>query len=199
MKKMKLFSKTALFLSATIMLATSCSKEKAEEIEPLPKDFTELTAYEQEQILIKELNVRGGDYKLVGVTTYAPNGEVESGYNPEVCERAIVISVPDEIGKNKIMKQTAPDGACGRSYEDIIHNVVTLNFSNIKSAISFYTVQSSDDALGYLDVMYYDPKQNTDSNFLVLNSFRAEDLKSMTDGKSDVIGRRYKEFTFQKI
>lgn len=195
MNKLKTINGTFLCLAITLLMVTGCSKNNPKPEEPY-KEFTELNENEQKQILVTEFNKRGGDYSLVGVTTYKENGEVESGYNPEDCERKIVITIPSEIDKDLFVEQNASEGSCGTDYNDVVHNVVRLTFANYKAGIGFYTVQK--DQIGYKNIMYFDPEQNKDSKYLILNSFQASDLQRMQDGDPNVVARRYKAYTFER-
>jgi len=185
-------------------VSTGCSKNdpKPDEQE---KPFIEWSANEQSQFLIKEFKSRGGEYGLVGVTTYKEDGDVESGYNPEPCERAVIISVPmdiadqaGEIDKSLVVKQIVPEGACGIEYSDIFHTVVNVNFSNYKAGIGFYTVEKNLPQLDYQAFMFFDPLQNTDPEYLILNTIRKDDFQRMNNGEPNVVARRYKEYVFQK-
>jgi hypothetical protein len=204
MNKLKLINRAFICLAVTFFVATGCSKDdpKPDEVE---KPFIEWSANEQSQYLIKEFKSRGGDYGLVGVTTYKEDGTVESGYNPEPCERDVIISVPmnipDQAGvvdKSLVVKQIVPEGACGREYSDIFHTVVNVNFANYKAGISFYTVEKNLPQLDYQALMFFDPTENTDPEYLILNTFRKDDLQRMNNGEPNIVARRYKQYVFQK-
>lgn len=204
MNKLKFINRAFLCIAVTLFVATGCSKDdpKPEEQE---KPFIEWSANEQSQFLIKEFKKRGGEYGLVGVTTYKEDGDVESGYNPESCEREVIISVPmdipdraGEVDKSLIVKQIVPEGACGREYNDIFHTVVNVNFANYKAGIAFYTVEKSLPQLDYKTFMYYDPIENTDLKYLVLHSIRKDDMQRMNNGESNIIARKHKRYVFEK-
>lgn len=199
MNRLTFIFPTILSVFVSLLFFTSCSKDGPGDDGTEPeKEFTELNENEQKAYLIKEFSSRGGDYFLTTVTTYDANGDVELGYNPENCERSITVTVPNGLDKNLTMKQVAPEGACGKDYSDIIHNVVRLTFSNYKAAIGFYTVQKDENPENYMRLMYFDPADNTDSKYLVLTSFRDDDFERMNNGEPNIKARRYKKYVFQK-
>lgn len=201
MNRLTFIFPTILSVFVSLMFFTSCSKDGpgGDGPEPEEKEFTELNENEQKAYLVKEFNGRGGNYELVGITTYNPDGTVLSGYTPEACEKKIVISVPNEIDKNLEMKQVAQEGACGTSDQGLYHNVLRFTFSNYKAGLSFYTVIKEPNAIDHKAVMYFNPKYNEDKTYLQLHSIRQDDLERMTNGEANVVARVYKTYDFRKL